>query len=348
MSSKHIHIVKLHWLWCVLLFFYCQNPATASDPPNSLYPDWDHSVAPFALTERSGKTVTPDDLRGKVWVAHFFFTRCLGGCAVTTAHMSRLNGLFEDSPDIALVSITVDPEHDTPEVLKRHADQHFAGAQWLFLTAKDKAQDIHDVVQKSFFQTAGPAQDKKHGFEFDHSFALVVVDREGKIRGYVDGRKLDEVDHLERRVRQLARGRYVLPSVNATLNGLCFALLVMGYLAIRAKQESLHKFCMLAALVVSIAFLVCYLYFHFVVLEGKPTRFRGEGLVRYVYFAILISHTALAAVVAPLALYTAYQGLRDHRPRHVKVARWTLPIWLYVSLTGVVVYWMLYHLYPPV
>ncbi len=310
--------------------------------------DWGKAVAPFALVERSGKTITPDDLRGKVWVAHFFFTRCMGGCAVTTAHMSRLNGLFEGSPDIALVSITVDPEHDTPQVLKRHADQHFAGAQWLFLTTKDRDQDIHDLVQKSFFQTAGPAKDKKAGFEFDHSFALVVVDREGKIRGYVDGRKLNEVDHLERRVRQLARGRYVLPSVNATLNGLCFALLVMGYLAIRAKQESLHKFCMLAALLVSIAFLVCYLYFHFVVLEGRPTRFRGEGLVRYVYFAILISHTALAAIVAPLALYVAYQGLRDHRPRHVKVARWTLPIWLYVSLTGVVVYWMLYHLYPPV
>ncbi len=106
--------------------------------------------------------------------------------------------------------------------------------------------------------------------------------------------------------------------------------------------------CMLSALLVSIAFLGCYLYFHFVVLHGQPTRFRGEGWVRPVYFAILVSHTFLAATVAPLALYVSYQGWRDHRPRHVRVARWTLPIWLYVSITGVVVYVLLYHLYPPI
>ena len=77
------------------------------------------------------------------------------------------------------------------------------------------------------------------------------------------------------------------------------------------------------------------------------TRFRGPDEVRPAYLAILLSHTALAIVVAPLALYVAWQGWRDRRPRHVKVARWTLPLWLYVSITGVVVYWMLYQLYPP-
>ena len=84
-----------------------------------------------------------------------------------------------------------------------------------------------------------------------------------------------------------------------------------------------------------------------VVQEGRPTEFRGAGWVRVVYFTILSTHTVLAAVVAPLALFVAYQGLRDRRPRHVRVARWTLPIWLYVSVTGVVVYALLYLVYPP-
>jgi putative membrane protein len=91
--------------------------------------------------------------------------------------------------------------------------------------------------------------------------------------------------------------------------------------------------------------LASYLYYHAIV-GGKPTGFTGEGWVRPVYFGILISHTILAAVVAPLALFTTYQGLRNNLARHVRIARWTLPLWLYVSITGVVVYWMLYHLYP--
>jgi uncharacterized membrane protein YozB (DUF420 family) len=103
---------------------------------------------------------------------------------------------------------------------------------------------------------------------------------------------------------------------------------------------------MLAALGVSAVFLASYLYYHLAVCRGQPTRFQGEGAARTVYFAVLISHTLLAAAAAPLALFTAYQALRNRLSLHVRVARWTLPIWLYVSLTGVVVYWMLYRLYP--
>jgi uncharacterized membrane protein YozB (DUF420 family) len=104
---------------------------------------------------------------------------------------------------------------------------------------------------------------------------------------------------------------------------------------------------MLSALAVSAVFLTCYLYYHFVVLDGKPTRFTGEGWVRPLYFGVLLSHTLLAAAVAPLAVITTVLGLRDRLQRHVRLARWTLPLWLYVSVTGVVVYFMLYHLYPP-
>jgi uncharacterized membrane protein YozB (DUF420 family) len=142
-------------------------------------------------------------------------------------------------------------------------------------------------------------------------------------------------------------GEQDLPSVNAFLNGLSALLLVAGYRAIRNRRVVLHQTCMLTALGVSVFFLASYLYYHFHVKAGQPTPFPGQGWVRPVYFTILLTHTVLAAAAAPLALVTAYLGLRGRLARHVRIARWTLPIWLYVSVTGVVVYWMLYHLYPP-
>ena len=142
----------------------------------------------------------------------------------------------------------------------------------------------------------------------------------------------------------------LLPTVNAVLNTTSAVLLVTGYIAIRSRRVGLHKTCMLAALAVSAAFLMSYLYFHFVVKNGEVTHFseRAPSAPRWVaslYGLILLTHTVLAAVVAPLALFTAWQGLRGNFKRHVRIARWTLPIWLYVSITGVVVYWMLYRLY---
>jgi putative membrane protein len=134
-----------------------------------------------------------------------------------------------------------------------------------------------------------------------------------------------------------------LPGVNAILNASSAILLIAGYLAIRRRAVTLHKTCMLSALAVSAVFLSSYLYYHFVVKNGRPTPFTGEGWVRGVYFTILLSHTLLAIAVAPLALTTAYLGLRNKLLRHMRLARWTLPIWLYVSVTGVVVYWMLYQ-----
>lgn len=142
-----------------------------------------------------------------------------------------------------------------------------------------------------------------------------------------------------------------LPGVNAILNGTSAFLLVLGYAAIRQRRIALHKTSMLAALLVSAVFLSSYLYFHLVVRHGQPTRFEDQapeapGWLKWAYLSILLSHTVLAVAAAPLALTTAYFGLRDRLQTHVRLARWTLPIWLYVSVTGVVVYWMLYRLYP--
>jgi putative membrane protein len=137
-----------------------------------------------------------------------------------------------------------------------------------------------------------------------------------------------------------------LPALNAALNATSAILLTLGFSAIRRRAVTFHKTCMLSALAVSAGFLASYLYYHFVVKNGRPTPFLAQGWVRPVYFTLLLSHTLLAAVVAPLAIYTAYQGLRGRLKRHVRIARWTLPIWLYVSVTGVMVYMMLYRLYP--
>lgn len=137
-----------------------------------------------------------------------------------------------------------------------------------------------------------------------------------------------------------------LPTVNAILNGIATVLLVVGFVLIKQRRETAHKAAMLAAFGMSVLFLASYVTYH---LDGdmKSVRFEGPPLVRTVYLAILIPHIILAAAVPFLAIATIYLGFRDRRAAHRRVARWTFPIWLYVSVTGVVIYVMLYHLYPP-
>lgn len=132
-----------------------------------------------------------------------------------------------------------------------------------------------------------------------------------------------------------------LPTVNAALNLTAAVLLVIGWTLIRAKRVRAHRAVMIAAVVCSAAFLTSYLIYH---AQVGSVRFQGTGAIRTVYFTILITHTILAAAVPFLAAITLIQALRRRFDRHRRIARWTLPIWLYVSLTGVVVYWMLYHL----
>lgn len=134
-----------------------------------------------------------------------------------------------------------------------------------------------------------------------------------------------------------------LPTVNAILNGISALLLVTGYLMIRRRQVTAHKLCMGTAFVTSTVFLVSYLTLRY---YAGMTGFTGQGWIRPVYFTILISHTILAATIVPLALVTLSRALRSRFDRHVRIARFTLPLWLYVSVTGVIVYVMLYHLYP--
>jgi putative membrane protein len=133
------------------------------------------------------------------------------------------------------------------------------------------------------------------------------------------------------------------PALNATLNGTSAALLLTGRVLIAKGRMAAHRACMIAAVVVSLLFLGCYLYFHAMV---GNIRFLGQGWARPVYFGILISHTTLAAAIVPLAIITLNRGLRARYDKHRAIARWTWPLWMYVSITGVIVYFMLYQWFP--
>jgi uncharacterized membrane protein YozB (DUF420 family) len=134
----------------------------------------------------------------------------------------------------------------------------------------------------------------------------------------------------------------LLPAVNATLNATSGALLTVGYVLIKRRQITAHRNCMLLAFASSTLFLTSYLTYH---AHAGSRPFPGVGPIRLVYFAILISHILLAIVILPMAILTLTRGLRGQYSRHVAIARRTFPIWMYVSVTGVIVYWMLYQLY---
>ncbi len=134
-----------------------------------------------------------------------------------------------------------------------------------------------------------------------------------------------------------------LPTVNAVLNATAAVLLVWGYTLIRRKKIAQHRRVMLSAFTVSVVFLICYLVYHF---QVGSVKFPRPGWVRNVYWTILFTHTVLAVTVPFLAVITLSRALRGRFVQHKKIARWTFPIWLYVSVTGVVVYFMLYHIYP--
>ena len=134
-------------------------------------------------------------------------------------------------------------------------------------------------------------------------------------------------------------------ALNATLNGTSAILLLGGYTAIRQSKISLHKRFMISAFVVSCAFLISYLIFHYRV---GHVPFQGRGWIRPVYFVLLASHTILAIVIVPMILITLRRAFTERFDKHRAIARWTLPLWFYVCVTGVIVYWMVYQMYPPV
>jgi uncharacterized membrane protein YozB (DUF420 family) len=134
-----------------------------------------------------------------------------------------------------------------------------------------------------------------------------------------------------------------LPTLNAILNSISATLLITGYFFIRRKNIKAHRASMVSAFVTSTLFLISYLTYHY---YHGSTKFQGQGAIRAIYFSILLTHTILAAAIVPMIFITFSRALKERFDRHRRIARWTLPLWLYVSVTGVVVYLMLYQLYP--
>jgi protein SCO1/2/putative membrane protein len=303
-------------------------------------------VGDFSLTDQNGRQVRREDLTGKLWIASFIFTRCAGPCAKVSQNMERLQGHLAGYPELRLVTFTVDPEYDTADVLRAYGERYKANPErWLFLTGP--REEIYRLIRDDFKLgvSENEGAERKPGYEVAHSTKLVLVDERGRIRGYFDGSTTEQLPLLRRETLDIIWNNR-LPAINAVLNGTCAMLLLLGYMLIRLGRVGLHQTCMLLALLVSVAFLISYLFYHFVVRQGEPTRFQGPDGVRYLYLGILLTHTVLAVVVAPAAVIVAVLGLRNKLQLHVRLARWAFPLWLYVSVTGVVIYFMLYQLYP--
>jgi protein SCO1/2/putative membrane protein len=302
------------------------------------------ALSDFSLTDQRGKPFGLKDLKGKVWIASFLYSQCKTSCPMLGDQLHRLQKLMPASADFRMVSITVDPEKDNPAELAKWAARLGAdNERWRFLTGTKET--ITDLALKNFKVPGQPGirlpdPDGKQPYEVVHSNDLILIDQTGHIRGYYDGIYPAEVDRLRHAAWRLLPAP-LMPTVNASLNGLSAILLGTGYFFIRRKRRDIHRRFMIAACITSAAFLVCYLAYHW---QVGSVRYTGLGWTRPVYFFILLTHTILAAVVPFLAIYVLTKGLKGQFEKHRPVARWTLPIWFYVSVTGVVVYWMLYHL----
>lgn len=326
-------------------------PASASVPAGETLATHPQPLGAFQLTERSNRTITQDDLADRVWIADFIFTRCPSSCPRITSVMKGLQGKLADSP-VQLVSVSVDPGHDTPQVLSEYAQRFGADPErWWFLTGP--RDDVYRLILDQFRVPVGESteEERSRGAEaVSHSQKLVLLDRGNQIVGYFNAEDPEALERLIAQARRLVeRPSHTLPTVNAGLNGLCAMLLVTALVLVRSGKPRAHQVCMMAALAVSALFLACYLYYHFVVVKGSVA-FQGYGRgVRLTYFTILLSHTILAMVALPLIIMTVVRAFRQQFEAHRRIAAVTFPIWLYVSVTGVVVYWMLYQMqFPPV
>ena len=309
-------------------------------------PDSFGAVAEFEFTERRGATIRRADLLGKPWLVGFIFTRCSTICPALTLEMSRAQQALEDL-DVKIVAISVDPEHDTAEVLSEYAE-HFEGGRsedWLFLRADEDV--TYDLIRSSFKLAIARMEGVDVGMSVSHSSMLVAVDAQGLVRGYYNGTTAEGTRQAIERMRFLAGAAphtSILPTFNASMNALSALLLVLGFLAIKAGEKERHARFMKLAFLSSAIFLASYLYYHFVVIPGQggPVKFAGTGPAKTAYLVLLLTHVAGAATNLPMVLRTFWLAHKERWDSHKKWAKWTFPLWLYVSVTGVMVYFALY------
>ena len=322
------------------------SPTPAPQPAGQDLGNGAYPLGSFRLTERSGRPITQADLASDIWVASFIFTRCPTSCPRITETVRGLQAGPLKGVPVRFVSISVDPEHDTPGVLSEYAKLRGADPdRWWFLTG-DKAS-IYELILKRFHLPIAENPDPESKAEaVAHSDRLALVDRGNAVVGVFSSDDPEAIKALVAKIK--ARTTIVppwvrsLPSINATLNGSCALLLAIGFGLIRSGHWRGHAVCMTLAVIVSAVFLGCYLLYHF---QVGSVAFRGTGPIRFVYFTILISHTLLATFgVVPLVGLTVARVLHREWARHAAIARVTFPIWMYVSITGVVIYLMLYQI----
>ena len=309
-------------------------------------------VTPFALTNQLGHGAGLEALQGRVWVANIIFTRCTGPCREMTRRMEKLQSEFATEPGVRFVTLTADPEFDTSAVLARFAEKFHANpARWMFLTGPKR--EIVRVATQDLLLTAvdkSPSERTAPEDLFIHSTISVVVDGRGRLRASVEALEPDGPARLRELVRQVLIESAVikvsdLPAINASLNGVSFVLLVLGYVFIRRGQREAHQSCMLSAFACSCVFLLSYVI-HKVLVHGVHTPIGATGWIRTAYHVMLASHILLAIVVVPMALVTIRRGMNGRLEQHRKIARITWPVWVYVSATGVLIYFMLYQWFP--
>lgn len=333
------------------------------------------AVPDFTFDSASGGTLSLADMGDKVWVAVPFFVRCAGPCpSITTDIKERLVPALAGT-DIKIVSFSLDPEFDTPETMKAYAEGRGIDlTRWHFVASADE-EAMHTFIRDGLkVPLQRNEEESAPGLALTHGTRMPVVDPEGNIAGFYEiadpSRVLPDGSSaatpevaarlLDVRFRLLAARALALagepferrpspiPLFNAILNGISFTFLVLGIIAIKGGRKRLHAGMMRAAFVASAAFLGFYLYYHFVVqpLSGGPTKFGGTGIAQGLYLAMLLSHIVLAVVNLPMVLRTFWLAHKEDWERHRRLAKWTFPIWLYVSVTGVAVYLALYPFNP--
>ena len=332
-------------------------------------------VPDFAFESGSGGIVSKADLLGSPWIAVPFFLRCTGPCpSITRDIRARLHDELEGT-SIRIVSFSIDPEIDTPEELKQYAESIDADPErWLFVRSETETE-MHAFIKDGLMvplQRNEGEQDA--GQAITHGTRMPVIDAQGNIAGLYelrdpalgeDGLPLEQAESILEgryaliiaRARALAGLDYVwpprqssrIPLLNAFLNGTCLLLLIAGITAIKGGHKEVHERLMKLAFLFSAAFLVFYLYYHLKVqpIQGGATPYNGTGAIKTAYLVMLLTHIVLAAVNLPMVLRTFWLAHREDWERHKRMAKWTFPIWAYVSATGVLVYLMLYPFNPP-
>jgi uncharacterized membrane protein YozB (DUF420 family)/cytochrome oxidase Cu insertion factor (SCO1/SenC/PrrC family) len=335
-------------------------------------------VPDFTFEDSRGGTLSKADLLGAPWIAVPFFLRCTGPCpSITRDIRAKLHDQLDGTP-IRIVSFSIDPEIDTPEELRAYAESIDVDPErWLFVRSETEAE-MHAFIKEGLMV---PLQRNEGvddpGQAITHGTRMPVIDAEGQVAGLYelrdpalgeDGLPLAVAEPilagryglLIARARSLAGLDYVwplpgeghgsrIPLLNAVLNGTSFLLLIAGIFAIKGGHKERHERLMKLAFLFSAAFLGFYLYYHFKVqpIQGGATPYNGTGAIKTAYLVMLLTHIVLAVVNLPMVLRTFWLAHKEDWERHKRMAKWTFPIWAYVSLTGVLVYLMLYPLNPP-